>query len=74
MLLLLTPDGIFHNFKTSKSVDRRFQTTQSLWIDGFSGTKTGKGSVGLLLLHYYLLYKKVFVRVCVRRLKRNSLL
>ena len=39
-------DQPFHNFRASKSVDQRFQTTQSSSIDGFWSFKMVNKSVG----------------------------
>ena len=40
------PTDHFHNYRASKSVDRRFQTTYNWSINGFWGGKNVKGSVG----------------------------
>ena len=56
LLYCVLPDRLFYNFKASKSVDREALCCSETPIDGFSGSKTVKRSVG------YGRY--LFLRIC----------
>ena len=40
------PDGPFHNFRATISVDQRVLWSAETWIGGFRGTGMVEGSVG----------------------------
>ena len=53
------PDRPFHNFRASKSADRRFRTTQSSSIDEFKKLwKGGRGVLQKLKVNYK--FKKIY--------------
>ena len=63
------PEQTFCNFRASKSVDRQTSCSHEMSIDGFRGSKTIKGSVGILsvipdqILGFFFFFNKSYFNI-----------